>query len=149
MWLEGEAEATIRAEDPSQPLLITHVHDQLHLHVSNLHLVGHLVVRRAKLSISNCIIQGAHKAEKRAVSIAGGDVSLTNTILFNHSAGALTVSAATLTVAGCIIRDCRAATGGAMLILGGSNVTIENSTLIRNRANTSGGALQVPLERAE
>eukprot|EP00966_Prymnesium_polylepis_P123316 2851238-Prymnesium_polylepis.3 len=82
--------------------------------------------------------------EGRAVSILGGTVQFTQTVLRGHSAGAIGVEGGSLTLVECGILNNRARFGGGLYVNGlGTKVKIVGSNFSSNTAHESGGALQV------
>ena len=150
VWITGSSGSTIQAANITDPRLFTISRGAPRVHISNLRLLGTLSVHDAHLNIADCIIEAipgqehtSDSAQERALSVVGGDVTVTNTLVMGHPAGALSVEAAALNLRGCTLRDCSAPLGGAILVRGGAIVTASGSKLIGNRATVRGGAIQV------
>ena len=157
MWLVGELGTTLRPALAAQPTIVTVMIGAPRVHISSVRLVGLVRVEGGELELTDCAIDamaaeiggGARRAlnpsdEERALSIIGGDVVLLRVLLQGHPAGAIRAHAANLALMECTIGNNEAQSGGAILVSGGSNVTVEYSVLVGNRALVSGGALQVP-----
>eukprot|EP00966_Prymnesium_polylepis_P010353 238924-Prymnesium_polylepis.1 len=136
----------IRAGQLSEPRLITLDHHELRVHVSNVRLLGQVRVASGQLQMTDCTIEpqaSQSTASGRPVSIVGGFVFLTRTVLRGHSAGAISVQGGFLKLSYCSVSNCRAPTGGGMIVSGDARVDVVRSNFTNNSADASGGALQV------
>ena len=155
LWITSGSGATIRPAVASQPLL-TLMMGAPHVHISNVRVVGVVMVKGGDLELTDCRIEPQESAnqqevaqgrrlstEVRPLSIDGGDVRLLRVVLTGHAAGALSARTARLIIIESSIHWNRAQTGGAIRVGQGSIVRLECSNLTNNVADTSGGALQV------
>ena len=155
----GDRGAAVRAAPGASSLIIVVAQGSPPLHISGVRILGRLRVAGGELRLVDCSIErsgqgpsgGAHRrlnapGAERALSIDGGDVGLTRTAVYGHAAGGVRVEAARLALVACTLRDCRALHGGALLVADGAHVTIVGTNITDNRADASGGAIQVSTE---
>jgi hypothetical protein len=155
VWIVGEPASRILPISAGQPLLITFEGGAPRVHISNVRIAGQLRVDGADLLLMDCTIEdvsgrqasdtgqvGSSNGE-RALSVRGGQASLTRTLLTGHPEGAILADAAQLILVDCIIQSCRALTGGAVLMRGGAIMRAERSRFADNSASVSGAALQI------
>ena len=155
----------MRSVGPGQPL-VTLKGGAPGVHISNMRLLGRLVVEGGELQLTDCSIEADHTslrmqrrldvalASDRPLAIGGSlvestarwpvaSVILTRVDVRDHPFGAISVHAAMLTLVDSTIEGCRAQSGAAMRIGDGAVVRVQRSRLIDNTADRSGGAIQV------
>ena len=84
----------------------------------------------------------ANMSGDRALTVAGGTALVSGTTFEGNAAGAVVVEGGTLEMDAVSVRTNQARRGAALLVTKGT-VLVRNSTLQTNRANVSGGAVQV------
>eukprot|EP00966_Prymnesium_polylepis_P257106 5939434-Prymnesium_polylepis.1 len=150
----GSAGATIHPA--LSPLLMTLLHGAPRVHMFNLRLVGRLKVEGAELTLMDCSIEDptgqsagggrrhlAGTPVERGLSITHSVVVLVRIVLFGHTSGAIEVHGASLAMIDCTVSGSRAPSGGALMIGSNAMVLLELCKLNGNRADLSGGAINI------
>eukprot|EP00966_Prymnesium_polylepis_P326321 7382237-Prymnesium_polylepis.1 len=121
-------------------------------------LLGRLKVEGGDLELTDCSIEsddsvgqqeggGGRRLNlstgKRPLSIDGGRIRLTRSVLTGHASGAIIARAASLTLVETNFQRNRAQLGGAVRVSEGSTLHLQRCNLTNNVADASGGALQV------
>ena len=163
--LIGELGAVIRPLNSEAPILVLN-RGAPPVSIESVVMTGQIIVNGSRLRLLNCTSVGVATADL-ALRVLGGEAILDQTYLIEHTASAAIVAGGSLHLLNCRLQRNHAPKGGALIVRGGyvhvervifelnhatrggallvdaGLVRINNSTFLRNRATSSGGAIQV------